>query len=108
MEQYLSRGPLGTAASSTCKQEIQGGEWCNVNKDNCEIGCSGKWCTNLMPLTYKPTTTKPTTRKPSNRMPTSKPQAFNTKADNIQAHCTANIIPHNKGTFHASQPDHLQ
>ena len=78
MEQYLSRGPLGTAASSTCKQEIQGGEWCNVNKDNCEIGCSGKWCTNLMPLTYKPTTTKPTTRKPSNRMPTSKPQASST------------------------------
>ena len=70
---FLSRGPLGTAASSTCNLDVQGGEWCNVNKNNCEVGCSGKWCTNMMPLTtMKPTTKKPTTIKPTTRKPTNK------------------------------------
>ena len=42
----LKRGPLGTAASSTCDLEVEGGNWCNINQINCESGCIGKWCTN--------------------------------------------------------------
>ena len=57
----LSRGPAGTAASSTCNLEVQGGNWCNTNKDQCEAGCRGKWCTNMMPA---PTTMNPTTKAP--------------------------------------------
>jgi hypothetical protein len=58
----LSRGPAGTAASSTCNLEVQGGNWCNSNKDQCEAGCRGKWCTNMMPPA--PTTMNPTTKAP--------------------------------------------
>ena len=40
------RGPAGTAASSTCDGEVEGGGWCNVGQGNCEPGCGGRWCTN--------------------------------------------------------------
>jgi hypothetical protein len=76
----LSRGPAGTAASSTCNLEVQGGDWCNTNKEQCEAGCSGKWCTNMMsaPTTKAPavvTITKKPTKKPTNKplAPTKRP-----------------------------------
>lgn len=39
---YCNWGPQGTGASSVCNGEIQGGDWCNVDKNQCENGCGGK------------------------------------------------------------------
>uniref|UniRef100_A0A7S1B7J5 Cellulase n=1 Tax=Corethron hystrix TaxID=216773 RepID=A0A7S1B7J5_9STRA len=51
---YCNWGPLGTGESSVCDGEAQGGEWCNVNKDQCEDGCGGKWCTTAPQPTPAP------------------------------------------------------
>ncbi|KAL7456129.1 hypothetical protein ACHAWC_007634 [Mediolabrus comicus] len=51
---YCNWGPLGTAASSTCNGEIQGGDWCNIDGNNCETGCGGRWCENDGPTPPPP------------------------------------------------------
>jgi len=42
---FCNWGDDGTAATSTCSGGAQGGLWCNVNRNHCEDGCGGRWCT---------------------------------------------------------------
>lgn len=42
---YCNWGPDGSAATSTCNGDVQGGTWCNLSEYNCDDGCSGRWCT---------------------------------------------------------------
>jgi len=46
---YCNWGDDGTASGSVCNGEVQGGEWCNESQQNCETGCSGRWCTHNGP-----------------------------------------------------------
>ncbi len=52
-----------------CNGEIQGGDWCNNSRTNCEGNCSGTWCTNNPAPTTSPVaaTSSPT------KTPTSSP-----------------------------------
>ena len=72
---YCNWGPDGTAASSICDGDVQGGEWCNLSQDNCEKlvaptngGCAGNWCTNdgSGPTPPAPTPTPPSPTQPTN------------------------------------------
>jgi len=62
---YCNWGPLGTAASSTCDGEVQGGHWCNVGPYNCQVGCSGNWCETSNPSGPTPPPTTPTPPPPT-------------------------------------------
>jgi predicted carbohydrate-binding protein with CBM5 and CBM33 domain len=42
---FCNWGNAGTAASSTCEGGAMGGDWCNASGNQCESGCSGRWCT---------------------------------------------------------------
>jgi hypothetical protein len=43
---FCNWGPDGTAASSVCEGDPQGGDWCNANQNQCESGCGGNWCSD--------------------------------------------------------------
>jgi len=48
---YCNWGESGTAESSKCTTfpdafHIQGGPYCSATQTQCEVGCSGNWCTN--------------------------------------------------------------
>jgi hypothetical protein len=43
---FCNWGPDGTGATSVCQGGAQGGDWCNTNRNQCEVGCGGKWCTS--------------------------------------------------------------
>lgn len=59
---YCNWGPDGSAATSTCNGDVQGGQWCNLSEYNCDDGCSGRWCTSG--TGGPPSPTPPTTPTP--------------------------------------------
>lgn len=81
-----------------CNGVVQGGEWCNVNQNRCEIDCDGKWCTRTAntPAPVPPTT--PTVATTTRYWDCSGGACgcaylpFGPGSDSLPAHCHSNAM----------------